>query len=356
MPRVDGRWGVKAAVLHAAGDIRVEDVDDARIEQPTDVVVRVTHAAVCGSDLHPYRARFGPPTEGRRPGHEFLGVVDAVGADVATVRVGDTVLAPFAISDGTCAPCSRGEYNSCDQGSFFGGDDIYGGQAEAVRVPFADGTLWPVPEALREDEILPGVLLLGDVAGTGEHAARIAGVTAGDAVVVLGDGAVGLCATIAARRRDPRVLIVVGHHADRLELAKNLGADVVINGRDGDVSDRVREAGGGELADAVLETVGGGQGPVDAALELVRDFGRIGSVGVFDDTTSVPAGTALSRNLRFAAGLAPTRAYADELGALLAAGEIDPRPVLTHRLPIARTDEAYRLMDQREAIKVLLTP
>lgn len=346
---------MRAAVLHGVRDVRMEDVDDPSVEEPTDAIMRVTHAAVCGSDLHPYRGRFAPPTAGRRPGHEFLGVVEDVGEDVARLRPGDVALAPFVCSDGTCPACLRGEYTSCERGRAFGSVDLPGGQAEAVRVPFADGTLWRVPDALRDEDLLPSVLLLGDVVGTGEHAARIGGVTAGDRVAVLGDGAVGLCATLAARRRDPAVLAVIGHHEDRLELARELGADVTIDGRDVHVADEFVAAAGG-FADVVLESVGGGKEPLDLAVALVRDFGRIGSVGVFGDDAALPAGEVFSRNLRYAGGVAPTRAYLDELAQLVDGGELDPSAVLTDRLPIAETPEAYRRMDERQAVKVLLRP
>lgn len=345
---------MRAAVYHGVRDLRVEEVDEPGLEAPGDVVVAVTYAAVCGSDLHPYRGRFGAPQSGRRPGHEFVGVVEEVGEEVQTLRRGDVVLAPFAVSCGQCPHCRRDEYTSCYRGGFFGSSRLPGGQAEAVRVPHAEATLWKVPAGLREDELLPSVLLLGDVAGTGEHAARLAEVRSGDRVVIVGDGAVGLCATIAAARRRPEHLVLVGHHEDRMALARELGADTTLDGRDVHVADEILEVLGG-MADAVLETVGGGPDPLGLALALVRDYGTIGAVGVFGPEVLLPVAEVFERNLRFAAGVAPTRAYIEELAELLAAGEIDPSPVLTHELPLGSTDEAYRLMDQRDAVKVLLT-
>lgn len=345
---------MKASVLHGVRDLRVEDVADAAIAEPTDAVVRVTHAAVCGSDLHPYRGTTAS-RPGRRPGHEFLGVVDAVGDDVTGVRPGDTVLAPFWVSCGGCAPCDNDEFTSCVDGTFFGGDRVQGGQAEAVRVPFADGTLWPLPPSLDEADLHPAVLLLGDVAGTGEHAARLADIAPGETVVVVGDGAVGLCAVAAARRRKPGLLVAVGHHPSRLEIAEAFGADATVDGRDVHVVEEVLALTGGRMADVVLETAGGGGAPFDLSLALVRDFGRIASVGV-------PAGAGadlrelFDRNLHVTAGIAPTRAYLDDLAPLVASGDFDPTPVLTDTLPLAEAAEAYRRMDQRDAIKVLLTP
>lgn len=344
---------MKAAVLRGVRDIRFEEVEDAQVREPTDAVVSVRLAAVCGSDLHPYRGRFGEPTPGRRPGHEFLGTVVAVGDEVRSFAPGDTVLTPFAISCGICEHCLRREFTSCLNGGMFGSPSIPGGQAEAVRVPFADGTLWKVPDALTRDDLLDSTLMLGDVVGTGEHAARLASIQPGETVVVVGDGAVGLCATIAARRRDPATLVVVGHHDDRLALAGRLGADAAIDGRDVHVADEVFSAIGG-LADVVLETVGGGADVIQLALALVRDYGRVGSVGVFGPQAGVPVSELFERNVRVCAGVAPTRAYLDELAPLLEDGTVDPSPILTHRLPLSEVAEAYRLMDEREAIKVLL--
>lgn len=343
-----------AAILHGARDLRVEQVPDAAVEAADDAVVRVLHAGICGSDLHPYRGRYGT-VPGRRLGHEAVGVVEDVGADVTRVRRGDHVLLPFVAACGTCPHCRRGEYASCEAGQLFGTPGLPGAQAEAVRVPFADATLWPIPGPLRDPALLPSVLLLGDVAGTGEHAARLGRVAPGDAVAVVGDGAVGLCAVLAARRREPEVLVAIGHHADRLALARDFGADVVVDGRDVHVVDEVRDAIG-RLPDVVLETVGGDQAPLDLAFALVRDHGRVASVGVVGPTEVLPAEDLFRRNLRYAAGVAPTRAYVDELAGLVTDGRFDPSPVITDRLPLAEVPEGYRRMDAREALKVVLAP
>lgn len=344
---------MRAAVLHGVRDLRVEEVDDPTVQEPTDAVVRVTAAGICGSDLHPYRGRFGPPEPGRRPGHEFLGIVEEVGSAVELIEPGALVLAPFVFSDGTCAHCERGEHTSCIRGGFFGGPRTPGGQAEAVRVPLADGTLWPVPDELTATERRATVLLLGDVMGTGEHATRLAGVSAGDRVVIIGDGAVGLCAAIAARRRGPSRVVLVGHHPDRMELARRLGADATVDGRDVHVADEVVGSLGG-MADCALETVGGTGDALLLAAALIRDYGRVGSVGVFGSGIGLPASEVFERNLRFAAGVAPTRAYVDELADLVTRGELDPSPVFTHTVPLEGTPDGYRMMDEREALKVLV--
>jgi alcohol dehydrogenase len=343
---------VKAAVLRGVRDIRFEEVAEPELEEPTDAIVSVRYAAVCGSDLHPYRGRFGGAEPGRRPGHEFVGEVTSVGDEV-DLEPGALVLAPFAFSCGACEHCERREVTSCVRGGTFGSPRVPGSQADAVRVPFAASTLWEIPPALATEDALPATLLLGDVMGTGEHAVRMARIEPGETVVVVGDGAVGLCATIAARLRDPSQLVVVGHHTDRLELARGLGASEVIDGRDVHLADEVYEAIGG-LADVVLETVGGDGGVLDLALALVRDHGRIGSVGVFGADASIPVAELFERNVRVAAGVAPTGAYFEELAPLLADGAIDPRPVLSHSLPLADVAEAYRMMDERDAVKVLL--
>src|SRR5262249_22185940 len=189
---------MKATVMYGAGDVRVENVPDASLEEPTDALLRVTHACICGSDLWPYN-QMERSEAGRRMGHEFIGVVEAVGADVRTVAPGDLVVAPFARSDGTCEFCREGLQTSCLHGGWWGGTELDGGQGEAVRIPQADGTLVRLPVA-EDDALMPSLLTLSDVMGTGHHAARAARVAPGKIAAVVGDGAVGLCGVIAARR------------------------------------------------------------------------------------------------------------------------------------------------------------
>src|SRR6478672_8840201 len=208
---------MRATVMYGAGDVRIDDVPDAHLIDPRDALVRVTRAAICGSDLWPY-GQMDPTESGRRMGHEFIGVVEAVGAEVHTVKPGNLVVAPFLWSDGTCVFCREGLQPSCLHGGRYGADDVDGGQGEAVRVPQADGTLVVLPVG-EDDALMPSLLTLCDVMGTGHHAALAARVAPGTTAAVVGDGAVGLCGVIAARRLGAEQIIILGRHADRIALA-----------------------------------------------------------------------------------------------------------------------------------------
>src|SRR5215212_3320565 len=230
---------MRATVMYGAGDVRVENVPDARIVEPTDALVTVTLACICGSDLWPYKS-MGPSEKGRVMGHEAVGVVEAVGSDVRAVKRGDLVVMPFAWSDGTCEFCRAGLQTSCVHGGFFGNEEIPGAQAEAVRVPLADGTLYALPSG-RDEALLQSLLTLSDVMGTGHHAAVAAKVGPGKTVAVVGDGAVGLCGVIAARRLGAEQIIIMGRHPDRIALAREFGATDVISERGEEAIERVRE-------------------------------------------------------------------------------------------------------------------
>src|SRR2546425_1848116 len=224
---------MRATVMYGAGDVRIETVPDAGLVEATDAVVRVTRAAICGSDLWPYKSMEHSET-GRRMGHEFIGVVEDAGSDVRTLKAGDLVVAPFVWSDGTCVFCQEGLQTSCLHGGRYGFDGVDGGQGEAVRVPPADGTL--VVLAVEEDDaLMPSLLTLSDVMATGHHAALAAEVGPGKAVAVVGDGAVGLCGVIAARRLGAERIILLGRHPDRIALAQVFGATAVVSVR-GDVA------------------------------------------------------------------------------------------------------------------------
>src|SRR5205809_1277366 len=245
---------MRATVLYGAGDVRVENVPDARLIEPTDALVAVSRACICGSDLWPYKL-MQPGEPPRRMGHEAIGVVEAVGSGVHTLKVGDVVVMPFAFSDGTCAFCHEGLHTSCVHGGFFGTADVAGAQAEAVRVPQADGTLFTL--AVREDDaLLPSLLTLSDVLGTGHHAAVAARVGPGKTVAFVGDGAVGLCGVIAAKRLGAERIVILGRHADRIALAKDFGATDVVSERGDAAVERVRELTGGYGVHSVLECVG----------------------------------------------------------------------------------------------------
>src|SRR5256712_12636697 len=245
---------MRATVLYGAGDVRIEHVPDARLIEPTDALVAVSRACICGSDLWPYNL-MEPVETGRRMGHEAIGVVEAVGADVRTLKQGDLVVMPFAYSDGTCVFCHDGLHTSCIHGGFFGTTEVAGAQAEAVRVPQADGTLFVLPVD-EDDALMPSLLTLSDVMGTGHHAAVAARVAPGKSVAVVGDGAVGLCGVIAAKRLGAEQIIIMGRHADRIALAKEFGATDIVSERGPEAVARGKELTGGGGGHAVLEGVG----------------------------------------------------------------------------------------------------
>src|SRR5436305_3078084 len=242
---------MRATVMFGAGDVRIETVPDAHLIEPTDALVAVTRAAICGSDLWPYNTMEHSDT-GRRMGHEFIGVVEAVGADVQTVKAGDVVVSPFLWSDGTCVFCREGPQSSCLHGGRYGFDDVDGAQGEAVRVPQADGTLVVLPVGAA-DALMPSLLTLSDVMGTGHHAAVAADVGPGKTVAVIGDGAVGLCGVIAARRLGAEQVIIMGRHPARIALAREFGATDVVSERGDAAVEHVHELTDGYGVHSVLE-------------------------------------------------------------------------------------------------------
>jgi len=344
---------MKAAVFHGPGDIRVENVPDPSIQNPTDAIVRITHTAICGSDLWFYRGQ-QEYQEGWRVGHEPMGVVEEVGDEVRHVRAGDLVLAPFAISDGTCEFCRKGLQTSCLHGRFWA-RDLDGAQGEAVRAPLADGTLVRIPEHAKGDEkLLEALFPLTDVMGTGHHAAVCAGVTAGATCVVVGDGAVGLCAVLAAKRLGAERIIAIGHHEDRLEKAKIFGATDLVSDRGEGAADQIIEMTKGG-ADHVLECVGAA-GSMSIAIRVTRPGGTIGYVGVPHGV--VEEGLDIMglfyANLTLRGGPAPVRAYMPELMEDVLAGTLDPSPVFDMTVDLGGVPGGYAAMDQRRAIKVMV--
>jgi threonine dehydrogenase-like Zn-dependent dehydrogenase len=343
---------MKAAVYHGPRDIRVETVPDPKIEQPTDAVVRVVNAAICGSDLWPYRgvAKWEP---GSRIGHEFIGVIEEPGSAVSAYKRGDIVAAPFSYSDGACDYCRAGIYTSCRHGGFWGGKDEDGGQGQFVRVPFADATLRPIPEGVAHDaNKRASALTLTDVMSTGHHGCVRAGVTAGSTVAVIGDGAVGLCAIISAKRSNAARIFAIGHHASRLELARTFGATDLIDSKDPDAAKKIVDATDGGVQ-CVIEAVGS-QGTMDLGVSITRPGGTLAFVGVPYGVEKFDARALFVNNVSIAGALAPTRAYIDELMADVVAGTIDPGAVLTLRLPLDEAPQGYAAMDDRSTIKVML--
>ena len=341
---------MRATVMYGAGDVRIEDVPDAHLIEATDALVRVTRAAICGSDLWPYN-QMEHSDPGRRMGHEFIGAVEAVGADVRTVKVGDLVVAPFLWSDGTCVFCREGLHSACLHGGRYGSDNVDGGQGEAVRVPQADGTLVVLPVG-RDDALMPSLLTLSDVMGTGHHAAVVAKVAPGSTVAVVGDGAVGLCGVIAAKRLGAEQIILLGRHADRIALAREFGATDIVSERGDEAVERVRELTGGYGAHSVLECVGLEQA-VATALAIARPGGAVGRVGIPQDDAT-PTGVAFWKNVSVGGGPAPARAYIEEMLPDVLDGRIEPGRVFDRTGSLDDVPDGYRAMNERESIKVLI--
>jgi threonine dehydrogenase-like Zn-dependent dehydrogenase len=351
---------MRATIIHGPGDIRVEDRDYPAVQLPTDVVVKVTASCVCGSDLWPYRG-VKPIRKPAAIGHEFVGVVESVGADVTALAEGDFVIAPFVVSCGECPQCRNGVTVACDRLAGWGGRDsaghrIDGGQGQAVRVPLAESTLVKVPGVTEPDaELTANLLTLSDVMATGHHAALSAKVAPGRTVVVVGDGAVGLCGVLAAKRLGAERIIAMSRHADRQAMAREFGATDIVEERGDDGVAKVRDLLGGVLADSVLECVGTKES-MEQALHCVRPGGALGFVGVPTGGAEVTLRYLFDSNVSIAGGMAPARTYIPELLADVLAGTINPGRVFDSVMPLEEAAEAYRAMDERRAIKVLLTP
>ncbi|MGH7572337.1 MAG: zinc-dependent alcohol dehydrogenase family protein [Gemmatimonadota bacterium] len=344
---------MRATVMYAPGDVRVENVSDPGLVAATDALIAVHRASICGSDLWPYRSM--EPAEGGLPmGHEAIGLVEAIGAEVRTLKVGDLVIMPFAYSDGTCGFCREGLHTACTAGGFFGSEEVGGAQAEAVRVPQADGTLFVLPGGA-DDALLPSLLTLSDVMGTGHHAAVVARVGAGRTVAVVGDGAVGLCGVIAARRLGAEQIIMLGRHAERVALAREFGATDIVSERGDEAVERVRELTGGFGAHSVLECVGTGEAML-TAIGIARPGGAIGRVGVPHYETIPASEPAFFANLTVGGGPAPARAYIEDLLPDVLEGTIQPGRVFDRVVGLAQVPDGYRAMNEREAIKVMVKP
>jgi alcohol dehydrogenase len=345
---------MRAAIFNGPGDISIEEVPQPPVASPTAAVVRVTHTAICGSDLWFYRGESDRDV-GSRVGHEPMGIVEEVGAQVRSVESGDRVFAPFVVSCGRCEFCRKGLHTSCVNGDSWGGDNG-GAQGEYVRATEADGTLVRVPDRYADDEeTLRAVLPLTDVMGTGHHAAVSAGVGAGDTCVVVGDGAVGLCGVLAARRLGAQRIIAMGHHEDRLELAAEFGATETIAARgEASVEAALDLTDGG--APHVMECVGAASA-MDTAIEVCRPGGTVGYVGVPHgvDESGIDMFGLFRENRTLRGGVAPVRAYAEDLLADVLQGTLDPSPIFTKTVDLDGVPEGYRAMDEREAIKVLVS-
>jgi threonine dehydrogenase-like Zn-dependent dehydrogenase len=340
--------------MYGAGDVRVEEIADPKLEQPTDALVRIVRACVCGSDLHPYHQMPASP-QGVPMGHEFVGVVEAAGWEVSGVTAGDFVISPFAWSDNTCDFCREGFQTSCRHGGFYAANGIGGAQAEAIRVPLADGTLVKAPVA-EDSALVPSLLTLSDVFLTGHHAVVRGGVGPGSTVTVIGDGAVGLSAVLAARRLGAERIILMGRHADRTGLGRQWGATDVVAERGEEGIAKVLDLTGGDGTRVVVEAVGH-RPAYDMAVGVVRVGGTISRVGV-PQYEEAPVGFAslFGKNVTLTGGPAPVRAYIEELLPEVLDGRLKPGQVFDRTVSLEDVAAGYRLMDDRESIKVLVTP
>jgi threonine dehydrogenase-like Zn-dependent dehydrogenase len=344
---------MRATIMYGAGDVRIENVPDATIEDPTDAVIRVTRACICGSDLWPYTS-MAPSDTGQRMGHEAIGVVEATGSDVRTLAIGDVVVMPFAISDGTCEFCREGLPTACVHVGFFGSNGVNGAQAEALRIPYADGTLHRLPVG-EDDALMPSLLTLSDVMGTGHHAAIVARLAPGKSAAVVGDGAVGLCGVIAAKRLGAEQIIILGRHADRVALAREFGATDVVSERGAGAIQRVKELTGGHGVHSVLECVGLDQA-VETAIEIARPGGAVGRVGVPQHEAIPGAEPSFYKNVTIGGGPAPVRAYIDELLPDVLEGRIEPGRVFDRVIGLDEVPDGYRAMNDRKSVKVMVQP
>lgn len=338
---------MKATVIHGPGDIRVEEVPDPTIEAPTDAIIKVHSGCICGSDLWDYRGD-DEVTEPSTIGHEAIGVIEEVGAEVRDFTVGDFVVVPFDHCDNTCVHCRSGVQSACEN---FG--ITTSGQAEYARVTQADGSLMKT-DGTPDADLIPSLLALSDVMATGWHAAVASGVRRGGTVVVVGDGAVGLCGVLAASQMGAETIIAMSRHAPRQQLAATFGATHIVEERGKEGVSAVKEILGGVGAASVLECVG-----TDAsfrqAFGTARPGGTVGFVGV-PHGAQAPLRVMFGKNVGLAGGLAPVRRYLPELLQLVLDREINPGLVFDTTLPLDQAAEGYRAMDQRTAIKVLLQP
>jgi threonine dehydrogenase-like Zn-dependent dehydrogenase len=342
-----------AVTFQAPGEVAIEQKPDPELGAADDAIVRVEATGICGSDLHIYHGRV-PVEQGFTIGHEFVGTVIATGDDVERVAVGDRVLGCFHTACATCTPCVRGDYHRCANGRTFGHGshlgDLQGAQAEQLLVPRANLTLRRVPDGMSADV----ALFAGDVMGTGYHAVTHAGITAGDTVAVLGLGPVGLCAIQAARAAGAAHVFAIDTVTQRLAMAQQFGA-TPLHLTEEDPKRAVRAATGGQGVDIVVDAVGD-PGPLALAISLARDAGTVSGIGAYAGRGDVPLGLAWLKGLTLRLGLANVIAHVDRVLALMQAGILDPTPLVTHHMGLADAAEAYRLYDNREALKIVLTP
>ncbi|WP_062516367.1 zinc-binding dehydrogenase [Demequina gelatinilytica] len=350
---------MRATVMYKAGDVRVEERPAPTIVQPTDAIIRTVRVCICGSDLHPYHGL--PEIPGGNPmGHEAIGVVEEIGSEVSRIKVGDFVIVPFAYSDNTCEICEAGFQTACPHGGFYGNPgDRSALQAERAMIPQADGSLVVVPDIDPEtasEELLASLLALSDVYLTGYHAAFMAEIEPGQSVTVIGDGAVGLSAVLAAKRMGAGQIILMGRHQARTDLGREWGAAEVVTERGQEGIAKVLELTGGLGSHAVLEAVGH-MPAYEQAVGVVRPGGIISRVGVpqYEDA---PIGfmSLFGKNARLAGGPAPVRAYLEDAIQQVLNGEINPGKVFDHVIGLDDVPAGYQAMDDRSVLKVMVDP
>lgn len=340
---------MRGVVLHGPGDVRVEEREDPTIQEPTDAVIKIVAACVCGSDLWPYRG--ADPAENQLMGHEYVGVVEQIGDDVKTVKPGDFVVGSFVISDNTCPICTNGYQSRCVNGIFVDGQ--IGTQAEYARIPYADGTLVATP-GQPDDDLIPSLLAASDVLGTGWFGAVAAEVGPGNSVAVVGDGAVGLMGVLAAKQLGAEKIIAMSRHESRQKLAREFGATDIVEERGEAGVEKIKELTDGLGADSVIEAVGT-QESMMQAVQSTRPGGHVGYVGVSHDVSL--NGLELFFGLvHLHGGPAPVRRFLPELIQLIWDRKIEPGKVFDKELPLDQAAEGYQAMDERKVIKVLLKP
>lgn len=359
---------MKATYYHDRAEVRVGNIPEPRLIEDTDAIVRVTLAGICGADLD--FTQNGPEMgvqQGMRLGHEFVGVVEAVGKDVHAIKVGDRVVASAMFVDGECHFCKKSLTSACEHGGLFGsplfvehgGDDVQGGQSEFVRVPYANTSLFTLPESLRSAETDAKVLPLADNFSTGYHGALHSKVQSGETVVVFGDGAVGQSAVMAAGLFDPAQIVLVGRHSGRLEFGRRAGATHTLNGKTDDVVEQVKNLTNGYGAMSVIDTVGN-QASLKQSLGVAQAGAAISVLGFghLYEPVDAPYGDALFRNLTVHTGIVNVVAYMKTLLSLVESGRIDPSILFTDTLPLTEAATGYELMRSRSegTVKVALRP
>lgn len=340
---------MRGIIMHGPGDVRVEERVDPEIQEPTDAVIKIVAACVCGSDLWPYRGADTPDQQ--LMGHEYVGIVEQIGDQVSTVKLGDFVVGSFVISDNTCPICTAGYQSRCVNGEFVDGG--IGTQAEYARIPHADGTLVATPGQPDED-LIPSLLAASDVLGTGWFAADAAEVGPGRSVAVIGDGAVGLMGILAAKQMGAETIIAMSRHKDRQKLAREFGATHIVEERGDDGVAKVKELTDELGTDSTIEAVGSQESMMQAT-RSTRPGGHVGYVGVSHDV-ELPGGELFFGLVHLHGGPAPVRRFLPELIDLIWSRTIDPGKVFDQTMTLDRAAEAYAAMDKREAIKVLLRP